>query len=346
MSHQVLYCSTFTAAFFLLSVSVAVSQSPPPLAAAWENGDENSIYAFSSISDATRYLDLNDAEIAALAVPMARWIPLQKTLESSSDQSWKSFKTEGDWTPFLNSLPKTDPVKKRWWLGELAASACRALAEKGRLKTKEVIPYLIAGLDDPCQSYTARDCYYALAALTKLYDKQQPIFESRLESHALNEWYSEWWKKNRNGDLIVDSGLRSRIDASFLTACKRIELATADVHHSLHGFKTPALSTISRTDEALRETEYFPREELSGVDLGRMGRTSWIWIGVVSKSSPITTISKWSKSDLDPASAMPVGTKEIFHKSVPNSDWQIKVYTNRVPTPDEAALVKSLSTPS
>jgi hypothetical protein len=341
MSHQVLYCSTFTAAFFLLSVSVAVSQSPPPLAAAWENGDENSIYAFSSISDATRYLDLSDAEIAALAVPMARWIPLQKTLDSSSDQSWKSFKTEGDWTPFLNALPRTDQIKRRWWLGELAASACRDLAEKGRLKTKAVIPYLIAGLDHPCQSYTARDCYYALAALTKLYDKQQ--LESRGESHALKKWYTKWWDKNQNEDLIVDSELKSRIDETFVAACKRVELATADVHNSLHGFKAPTLSTISRTTVALRETEYFPKEELSGVDLGRMGRTSWIWIGVVSKSPPITTIPRWSKSDLDPTVGMPLGTKEIFREAVPNSDWQIRVYTNRVPASDDAVLAKELS---
>ncbi len=337
------YCASFTVFLFLLSVSVAVSQSPPPLAAAWEDGDEKSIYAFSSIGDATRYLDLSDAEIATLAVPMARWIPLQKTLDSSSDQSWKSFKTEGDWTPFLNALPRTDQIKKRWWLGELAASACRNLAEKGRLKTKAVIPYLIAGLDHPCQSYTARDCYYALAALTKLYDKQQPIFESRDQSHALKEWYSEWWDKNKNEDLIVDTELNSRIDACFVAACKRVEIATADVHNSLHGFKAPTLNTISRTNEALRETEYFPKEELSGVDLGRLGRTSWIWIGVVSKSPPITTISRWSKSGVDPAAGMPVGTKEIFREAVPNSDWQIRVYTNRVPASDDAVLVKELS---
>jgi hypothetical protein len=243
------------------------------LVEAWEKGDEGTIFSFGDAMDVRPYLALSDRDIAAISVPMAQWIPIERVLESSSDQSWRSFKTEQDWTPFYNALPKTSEIKRRWGLGQVAAWELRALAEKGRINesSQEVIPDLIEGLDHPCGE-TARDCFYALTALTRLYThlpQGLPVGHEK----ELKEWYRNWWHSNNSKHLIVDNALREQMKESVLAVCSRIEAATAQAGNSLHGFKVPARNILlmGGEDGSLFETSYFPNSEFSGIDSRRAG---------------------------------------------------------------------------
>jgi hypothetical protein len=325
----------------LFSCSAANSQAQSPLVEAWNKGDEATIFSFGDAMDLRPYFALSDSDIAAISVPMAQWIPIERTLESSSDQSWRSFKTEQDWTPFYNALPKTSDIKKRWGLGQVAAWELRALAEKGRISeaSQAIIPDLIEGLDHPCRGETARDCFYALTALTRLYTHLPHGLPEGQETE-LKEWYRNWWHSNNSKHLIVDNALREQMKASVLAVCSRIEAATAQSGNSLHGFKMPARNILLMRGEdgSLFQTSYFPNSELSGIDSGRAGLAPWIWIGVVSQSTPLSALSRWSFKNTFPANA-----KEIYREPIKDSDWQVEVYTSKTSSLDDAAIAKNLS---
>ncbi len=325
----------------LLWYSPANSQGQSPLVEAWEKGDVNTIFSFGDAMDVRPYFALSDGDVAAISEPMARWIPIQPALESSSDKSWKSFKAEQDWTPFYNALPKTSDIKKRWGLGQVAAWELRALAEKGRISESShaIIPDLIEGLDHPCRGETARDCFYALTALTSLYTHLPQGLPVGQETE-LKEWYRNWWHSNNSKHLIVDNALREQMKDSVIAVCSRIEAATKQAGNSLHGFKVPAqnMLLIGGEDGSLFQTSYFPNSEFSGIDSGRAGLTPWIWIGVVSQSKPLPALSRWSFKNTFPAKA-----KEIYREPITNSDWQVEVYTSKTSSLDDTALAKSLS---
>jgi hypothetical protein len=55
-------------------------------------------------------------------------------------------------------------------MGHQAAWVIRVLSEKRRVHQETLIPILIEGVAHPSSSFTGRDCFSALTALTKLYD--------------------------------------------------------------------------------------------------------------------------------------------------------------------------------
>jgi hypothetical protein len=343
------------ASAFLFPAMGRAAQTPTPLTIAWSQGDQHQIHAFASSGNDRNYLKLSDQEIADLAVPIAQWIPIQPALDASPNQTWRNLKDEEDWNIFMGNLRGSNPIVKRWFLGVNAASVCRHLAENGRLKTQAVIPYLISGLDHPCGNVDM-NCYYALQYLTRLHNDDANIwYDSPQKIRALKKWYSDWWDKNQNKDLIVDAELQQRVDDCFLKVCNQIKAATANVHHSLHGFNSPAPNSIPYSDSnILLETEFFPdhqsRETKVGdidlvnnviLDLGRMGEASWIWIGVVSQAQFNSKIPDWMPAS-DPTAGFPKQARQIYRKDIPNSYWQIEVYTSIVPDADNAILVSNL----
>jgi hypothetical protein len=272
---------------------------------------------------------------------MARWIPIESTLESYPDQSWKRFKTEQDWTPFYNALPETSEIKKRWGLGKVAAWELRALAEKGRISdaSRDIIPDLIDGLDHPSRSDTARDCFYALAALTKLYTHLPQGLPSGQETE-LKRWYRTWWQANKSKHLVVDEALRKHMKDEVLAVCSRIQMTTAQTGNSLRGFKAPSATILlmGGEDGSLYETSYFPNSEFSGIDAGRAGLAPWIWIGVISRSQPLSALSRWTVKSTFPTSA-----HKIYEELIKDSDWQIEVYTSKTSSVEDVVLSRRLS---
>lgn len=317
---------------FLLWQGESNLRALSPLTEAWKTGDEKVIYSYSLYPDSSPYLKLSDTEIAELAFPIAHWIPFVSKPEITLHNR----------VAFFDLSPDDYEKKKRDSLALYAAWFIRVLAEQDRLKheSQVVIPELIEGLDNPNVDYVGRDCYYALVALTGLYDHRQPVYEHNLGELAT--WYRKWWEANSSKDLIVDDILRERIKGRLLRVCARIEAVTASPSNAFHGFRTPASKDLNRDGEALYGVEYWPASEFSGVNMGRHGNASWIWIGIVSQSSLITTIPSWNKLKTGPEDTLPARAKLIYKEPIPNSDWQIEIYTKDTPPADDLMFENSL----
>jgi hypothetical protein len=117
-------------------------------------------------------------------------------------------------------------------------------------------------------------------------------------------------------------------------------MTTAQTGNSLRGFKAPSATILlmGGEDGSLYETSYFPNSEFSGIDAGRAGLAPWIWIGVISRSQPLSALSRWTVKSTFPTSA-----HKIYEELIKDSDWQIEVYTSKTSSVEDVVLSRRLS---
>ena len=321
---------------FALAARVAFAGYPETLQA-WNDGD----WAVQNIRD-QQYLDFSDDQLAELLPAIEKWIPIQDELEAHADKSWRTFKSEHDWTPFLNALPSDHPIRKKWGMGHQAAWVIRVLSEQRRVHQETVIPILIEGVAHPSSSFTGRDCFYALTALTKLYDGPLTSWgnlEFPDEAQLISKWFSSWRAANQGKKLIITKERENEIKKDYLMLCASLEGLVRDSSHSLHGFKSPTEKDYHRVGEPLFgvQSDGRSRSSLPG-DLHGEG---WVWVMVRPQTKLIEGIKGWERyPSWDALEALPEGARKIYSSPVVDSDWSFEVYAHRL----EAKEIEALST--
>jgi hypothetical protein len=311
---------------FALAEGVAFAAYPQTLQA-WNDGN----WSVSKIRD-QQYLEYSDDQLSELLPAIAKWIPIQNELEDHPDKSWRAFKSEQDWTPFLNALRLDHPIRKKWGMGHQAAWVIRVLSEKRRVYQENLLPILIDGVAHPSSSFTGRDCFCALKALTKLYDGPLTSwgdFEYPDEAQLISKWFSSWRTANLGKKLITTKERENKIKKDYLMLCSRLEELTLDSSHSLHGFKSPTEEDYHRVGEPLFGVQWDGRFRSS--ILGDLHGEGWVWVMVRPQTKLIEGIKRWEKyPSWDTLEVLPSEARKIYSSAFVDSDWSIEVYVHRV----------------
>lgn len=311
---------------FTLAAGVAFAGYPETLQA-WNDGD----WAVQNIRD-QQYLDYSDDQLSELLPAIEKWIPIQDELEGHADKSWRTFKSEHDWTPFLNALPSDHPIRRKWGMGHQAGWVIRMLSEKRRVHRETLIPILIEGVAHPSSSFTGRDCFYALTALTKLYDGPLTSWgnlEFPDEAQLISKWFSSWRVANQGKKLIITKERENEIKKEYLTLCVRLEELVRDSSHSLHGFKSPTDEDYHRVGEPLFGIQWDGR--FRSALPGEVHGEGWVWVLVRPQTKLIEGIKGWERHpSWDALEALPEGAQVIYSRPFENSDWSLEVYVHRL----------------
>jgi hypothetical protein len=226
-------------------------------------------------------------------------------------------------------------------MSHAAAWSLRCLAEKRCIARTDVIPDLIEGLDHPSHSFTGRDSFYALTALTRLYDG--PLTNWSLEnveqSKIIADWFRNWWTRNREKNVILTPLLESQIRERFLELATILSTAGQSSAPSLRGFRPPDRNIYHRVGEPLFEVEF------DGEGDGSRGRgKGWLRIMINPGTPLLHSVPRWERyPQWDATLALP-GEATLLHREVfPETDWVITVHTKRVPETERTLLTKLLS---
>jgi hypothetical protein len=306
----------------------------------WKGGD----WAVQKISDRA-YLDYTDEELSRLIPVIAQWIPIKAELEKSPHDAWKTFKTEHEWTPFLNALPPDHPIRKRWGLGHRAAWVIRVLAENRRLQQESVLPALIEGVAHPCASFTGRDCFYALTALTKLYDGPLTSWgnldEGERDAVKISEWFVHWYAGNQGKQMIVTPTLEQQIKKQHLAVATRLENLVSEPPHSLHGFRAPDEKDYHKVGAPLFDVQWDGR--LLSVPIVRARGEGWVLICARPQTKLIEGVKAWERyPSWDMLKALPQGARRIYQHPIVDTDWALEIYVNRLSNREIAQLSSAL----
>jgi len=319
---------------FALATRVAFAGYPETLQA-WNDGD----WAVQNIRD-QEYLDYSDDQLSELLPAIEKWIPIQDELERHAYKSWRTFKSEHDWTPFLNALPSEHPIRKKWGMGHQAAWVIRVLSEERRVHQETLIPILIEGVAHPSSSFTGRDCFYALTALTKLYDGPLTSWgnlKSPDEAQLISKWFSSWRTANPGKKLIITKERENKIKKDYLVLCARLEQLVRDRSHSLHGFRSPTEIDYHRVGEPLFGVQWDGRFRSSLP--GDFHGEGWVWVMVRPQTTLIEGIKGWERDpSWDVLEALPEGARKIYASPFVDSDWCLEVYVHRVKEDEIEAL--------
>jgi len=323
---------------FALATAVAFADYPATLQA-WKEG----AWKVQNIRD-QEYFDYNDDQLSELLPIVANWIPIQAELERHADNSWRTFKSEHGWTPFLNALPPDHPIRKKWGMGHQAAWVIRVLSEKRRVHQEALIPVLIEGVAHPSSSFTGSDCFYALTALTKLYDGPLTSWgnlDFPDEAQLISQWFGSWRTANRSKNLIITKERENEIKKDYLLLCARLEELVRDRSHSLHGFKSPTEKDYHRVGEPLFGVKWDGRFRSSLP--GHLHGEGWVWVMVRPQTKLIEGIKGWERyPSWDALEALPEGARKIYASPFDDSDWSFEVYAHRLKDKEIEALSTGL----
>ncbi len=306
---------------FALATAVAFAEYPKTLQA-WKEGD----WAVQGIRD-QEYIDYSDDQLSELLPTIAKWIPIQDKLEEHADKPWRAFKSEHDWTPFLNALPSDHPIRKQWGMGHQAAWVIRVLSEKRRIHQETLLPILIEGVAHPSSSFTGRDCYYALRALTHLTLPSGSKFEFPDEAQRISNWFSSWRAANPGKKLIITKEFVNEVEKDYLMLCARLEELVRDSSHSLHGFKSPTEKDCCHEWVPAFRVQWDGR---FGSSLpGELHGEGWVCVMVRPQTKLNEGIKGWERyPSWDALEALPEGARKIYASPFVDSDWSIEVYVH------------------
>jgi hypothetical protein len=307
----------------------------------WESGAVREVGAVFPLE----YQKL-DAEQRALLLPLlGTWLLLEAELAKHPDASWRQFKSEQEWTPFLNALPVDHPIRSHWALGQRAASILRAWAERGDVKDPSILPYLIEGIAHPASSTAGRDSFYTMTLLTKLYDGASiGKFDGVGDFQKIAQWFREWWRANSKLQVILTPELQQKMKLRFLAVNQAIEsaAAAAGVGHPLQGYKSPGKGIYHRVGRPLFFFEWDGKERFASL-LGQPRGEGWAFVCVRCQTPLLTTVKTWDADSLDMVTKIAKEAPMVYKESIIGTDWAVEVYVKNVSKEHMTALAAVLS---